>query len=787
MAILRGFPPSNTISAGVRVAEKDLSFIAPEQSFHRAGLIGFASKGPVGVPTRVASTRQLNTIFGFPHPEVSDPYLIYAAQQYLLVANELFIVRVADTAPTSDTQAQTASVDVPSAGGLVAIESDLAGPYSFSDDSFFRWRLNGILSSKTLVVLSDANRPAPETGNAYSCEDLVTALNEQLTSEDGIEFECTNDDRIVVKSLFAYGPDSSIELVSVQNAIYGGSSSVTGLGTGMTVASTTGGNDRYPNDSYQVAGTYDFSGISSPELMVVIDGTDNVNIDNVVQTIDLSSLGSSASVGQIVTEINDQITLGTIPGGFEAVATGDNLTLRTLHHGRDAKLLVKTASTANAVFGFDGITARGTSPEGTTGDVAVDTYGIVNGDENTSNDISFSISADSPGIEGNSTQVVITNNLEESTFKIEVYNNGNQVESWGGLSKDQSLSSYVETYLTLVSDWIRVTDNTSIGAPAANGTYNLSGGTDGIPADPDEQDSLIIGSSLSGSGLYAFSEPEQLDLDLIAAPGRSSTSVVLALIDVCQNFRTDAMAIIDPPFGLSVREIIQWQNGVHPLNNNRFDSDFAALFWPWLKIRDSYNRVDVWVPPSGSVIATFARSDFLSAPWFAAAGQTRGLVPGILDVFARPTLEEKDSLYGNANAINPIISYSDLDGFYIWGNKTLQRRTTALNRINVRRMLFLIEKRIRRDARALIFDPNDEIFRSSFITICENILSEVRIGRGIDEYRVEAGPELNTSDVIDRNEFRARIGVIPTKAVEFIFVEFSLFRTGSFSEGTDTF
>ena len=83
MAILRGFPPSNTISPSVRITEKDLSFIAPEQSFHRGGLIGFASKGPINVPTLVSGQRQLNIVYGYPHPESGDPYLIYAAEQYM--------------------------------------------------------------------------------------------------------------------------------------------------------------------------------------------------------------------------------------------------------------------------------------------------------------------------------------------------------------------------------------------------------------------------------------------------------------------------------------------------------------------------------------------------------------------------------------------------------------------------------------------------------------------------------------------------------------------------------
>jgi hypothetical protein len=181
MAILRGFPPSNTISPSVRITEKDLSFIAPDQSFHRAGLVGFASKGPINIPTLVSTSRQLHTIFGYPHPESSDPYLVYAAEQYLLVANELYVVRVADEDAVSDERAKLADVEVGVAGSQIIFEGSEASPFNVEHDSFFRWKLNGILASKTLVVLE---------GSGKTADDIVDELNSQLVAEDGIEFLC---------------------------------------------------------------------------------------------------------------------------------------------------------------------------------------------------------------------------------------------------------------------------------------------------------------------------------------------------------------------------------------------------------------------------------------------------------------------------------------------------------------------------------------------------------------------------------------------------------------------
>jgi len=814
MAILRGFPPSNTISPSVRITEKDLSFVPPEQSFHRAGLVGFASKGPIDVPTLVRSRRELNTVFGFPHPESGDPYLIYAGEQYLLVASELYVVRVGDSDAVSAERATTAEYELPSAGGQIIITSDTAGDYSFAEARFFRWRLNGILASKVLVVLADADHPDPVVqAGGYTAAQLAEDLNLQLDREiDGIEWFATADNRIEVRSVFSYGPDASIEFVSVQDGLVGGTlvapvgsnilDNVTGLGQGMTYAQYTGSKDRYPSDGYQTAGVWDFTGLTDLDLQVVIDGTDNVNIDNVVQTIDLGDLEgiSSNTTADIVTEINSQIDAGDVPGGWEALAVGNNLSLRTLHHGRDARLLVKSESSTFAIFGFGTPlsdptdtasaltiyqTAEGTTPEGVTGAADIATLGLVIGDE-AAGEVSFTLTADSPGIDGNSTQVIIENDIAQGSFTMEVYNNGIQVESWGQLTKDDTSSYYVETYLSLVSDWVRAEDNTATPAPPLDGTYSMSGGSDGIPWDPDDQDDLLIGSNIGDTGLFALSDTEQIDIDIIAIPGHTSTQVALGMIDFCENYRQDCMALIDPPFGLTVREVVQWQNGVHPLNSVRFDSDFAALYWPWLKLRDTFNNVNVWVPPSGSVMAVYARNDQIAAPWFAPAGVNRGVVPNILDVFSRPTLEERDNMYGYRNAVNPIVQFIDFQDFLVWGQKTLQRRPTALDRVNVRRMMFVIEKRIRAQAKTLLFDPHDEIFRQRFINLASAILDEVQVGRGITDYIIQADEELNTPDVIDRNEFRARIGVQPTRAVEFIFIEFSIHRTGSFTETAES-
>ena len=768
MAILQGFPSSSTISPSVRITEKDLSYVPALQTFHNIGLVGFASKGPINLPTVVTSNAQLTKVFGYPHPDVGDPFLIYAAQQCLQVVNQVYIVRVAQTDPVSSEQATTASENVLAAGGLVEITSGTAGPYVFATDSFFRWKLNSVLSFKTLVVMA----------GTYTAVELATELNKQLDATvDGIQFYTTNSDTMIaVKSVWAYGPEATLELISVQNAAYG----VMGIGTGMTPASITGTKSSFSTNSYTVPGHYDFSGYTgSANIQITIDGTDNVLIDQTVQVITIDHL--NYAIADLVTAINNQkiINGGTLPGGWTASAVGNSLKFTTDVAGRDARLLIKSDSTTSTIFGFDSLTHLGTSPYGTSGDVAVATYGLVYGTANSS-DITFIITADSPGIDGNATSVSVTNNNSSQNFSLTVYNNSVPVETWGNLTKDPNSSYYVETYLSLVSDYIRVVDYPDVPAGPLSGTYTLSGGSDGIPADPDTQDLLIRGSDVSQTGLQALSDPEQINIDLIAVPGHSSTSVIQDMLTLCQN-RQDCLAIIDPPFGLTVKEIIAWQNGTHPLNNYLLDSDFGALYWPWVKYRDTYNQVDVWIPPSGAVLATIAYSDNISAPWFAPAGLTRGVVSTIGGVYSTPSLTDRDAMYGNRNCINPIVQFPDISGYLIWGQKTLQRLPTALDRVNVRRLMFYIEKSVRAAVRQLLFDPNDATFQAKFTSIVTQILRGVQVGRGLSDFIIKADSSLNTPDVVDRNEFRAQIGVQPTRAAEFIFIEFSIHRTGDFS------
>jgi phage tail sheath protein FI len=203
-----------------------------------------------------------------------------------------------------------------------------------------------------------------------------------------------------------------------------------------------------------------------------------------------------------------------------------------------------------------------------------------------------------------------------------------------------------------------------------------------------------------------------------------------------------------------------------------FDSNYSCTYWPWIQIEDAENNVFVYVPPTRDVVRNIALTDNIAFPWFAVAGIQRGDVNAVK---ARKTLtlSERDILY--ANRINPIATFTS-DGIKIWGNKTLQVKETALNRINVRRLLIQARKLISAVAVRLLFEQNDSVVRNQFLALVNPILDNIRTERGLTDFRVVLS---NDPEDIDRNQLTGQIFLKPTRSLEFIQVEFVIMNTGA--------
>lgn len=286
----------------------------------------------------------------------------------------------------------------------------------------------------------------------------------------------------------------------------------------------------------------------------------------------------------------------------------------------------------------------------------------------------------------------------------------------------------------------------------------------------------VFNNTVGNSDYYAylqaietFSNPEAVDINVFATPGinfQDHSSLTQQTIDMIENDRADSLYIIASPNLTTSEEVID------SLDIVGLDSNYSATYWPWIQVRDTDNATQLYIPPTGEVVKNIALTDNVSYPWFAVAGYSRGLVNSI-KASKKLKLEERDDLYNNR--INPIATFSDT-GTIIWGNKTLQVRESALDRINVRRLLLRARKLISAVAVRLLFEQNDEQVRNEFLRLVNPILESIKKERGLNEFRVTVS---NDPEDIDANTLRGKIYIKPTRSLEFIDLEFIITPTGA--------
>ena len=273
-------------------------------------------------------------------------------------------------------------------------------------------------------------------------------------------------------------------------------------------------------------------------------------------------------------------------------------------------------------------------------------------------------------------------------------------------------------------------------------------------------------------GIQTYSNPEAIDINLFATPGinyYNHSSLVNQAIDMVENDRADSLYIIGAPGPVDTTAA---SDAVDNLDLVNIDSNYSATYWPWIQVRDTDNATQLYLPPTAEVVKNIALTDNVSYPWFAPAGYSRGIVNSI-KAFKKLTLDERDSLY--KGRINPIATFSDT-GTIIWGNKTLQVRESALDRINVRRLLLRARKLISAVAIRLLFEQNDDQVRQEFLRLVNPILESIKKERGLYEFKVTVS---NDPEDIDANTLRGKIYVKPTRSLEFIDLEFIITPTGA--------
>jgi hypothetical protein len=264
---------------------------------------------------------------------------------------------------------------------------------------------------------------------------------------------------------------------------------------------------------------------------------------------------------------------------------------------------------------------------------------------------------------------------------------------------------------------------------------------------------------------------DDFSFNAIATPGiyyDDYSSQVTTIINNTQ-VRGDNLFILD---------LVAWGSTINNVvtEAGNLNSSYAAAYWPWVRIRDAFANKNVWVPASTMIGGVYAYNDSVSEPWFAPAGINRGGLATVIAAERKVSSTNRDTLY-EAN-INPIATFPGT-GVVVYGQKTLQRRASALDRVNVRRLLIALKSYISQIALGLVFDQNTIATRNNFLAAVNPYLESVQQRQGLYAFKVVMDSSNNTPDVIDRNQLIGQIYLQPTKTAEFIYLDFNILPTGA--------
>jgi len=318
--------------------------------------------------------------------------------------------------------------------------------------------------------------------------------------------------------------------------------------------------------------------------------------------------------------------------------------------------------------------------------------------------------------------------------------------------------------------------STYSGSLPAVGSGSFGGTFDGGVADTNRQGlyfESITTNNAQGfapaddytAALSLLANKEEFDFNLLLAPG---TFMNTSLISACEN-RGDAFAIVDPvAYGSTKTAAISAAAGS--------TSNYAAAYWPWVQTFSSTLGKSVWAPPSVVMAGVYAFNDAVGAEWFAPAGLNRGGIGSVIRAERKLAATDRDDLY--AANVNPLATFPG-EGVVAFGQKTLQKRATSLDRINVRRLLINLKRFVTSVSLQLVFEQNTTVTRNRFLSVVNPYMEQIVSKQGLYAYKVIMDDTNNSADVIDRNQLVGQIYVQPTKTAEFILLDFTLQQTGA--------
>ena len=768
------------VSPGVFTRENDLSFLAQGVGEIGAAFIGPFKQGPAFVPTIVRTQSEFEEIFGTPD---GTYYTEYAVQRYLQEAGSATIVRVGGIGGYH----QVAPLGIKASGSLSSAAKIVGVLYSTANGN------KGVGFSNASTNISSSL----EGGGNFVVSGLLSSASAAANISASIVNTATNDladtfgeSVFGAKAAFAYkyfenaalnftgsntdGATTVITEVNLPTQKYG---DISAAETPYVVSQKDDNNTRYDlfkfvtlghgtpyNTKFKIGisnvkaagedGSTDYSTFTvivrgygdTDKRKVVLETFNNVNLD-------------PSSPNYIAKRIGDRYL--TIDNDGKITEYGDYS-----NKSKYVRVVVNDAGSfpiSAAPFGHAAYTNPIATANGDESLIPEVVYQTGSANNTSSSPIYYAgFDFESTGIADDNIQYLspIPDGAKAGANVLFAFDSQLTYKMTGSAAADM-----VKRQFSLGFQY--GFDGSFPGTKANLGNDISAANTQGF----DCSKSTSSGSIAYSKAINAVGNPDEWDINLVVTPGiiRSlHPSITTKVIDMVED-RQDCFYIADfTEASATITEATEQANSI--------DSNYAGTYYPWVKTVDTNTNKITSVPPSVLLPAVYASNDRLAAEWFAPAGLNRGGITGAVSVLNRLTHAERDTLY--ENKVNPIAAFPG-QGIVAFGQKTLQDKASALDRINVRRLLITVKKYIASTSRYLVFEQNTSTTRNRFLNTVNPYLEAIQQRQGLYAFKVVMDETNNTPDVIDRNIMAGQIFLQPAKTAEFIVIDFNILPTGA--------
>jgi hypothetical protein len=780
------------VSPGVFTRENDLSFLAQGVGEIGAAFIGPFKQGPAFVPTIVRTQSEFESIFGTPD---GTYYTEYAVQNYLREAGTATIVRVMDTGGYTHA-APIALLGSGSNGKQILSTMHLTNA-SGNDESvgFGSFAVTPSLTTSGSFVLSGS----VELTTAVSSS-LISSVGNDVTdvfgespfgSKEGYVYSYFQN----AADNFTYDGSAGVEGLAISSQVFsGGSLSDTVSATGASPANTPWvksqliSGERFDLFRFHTLG---YGNNENRRFKVSISGVkaagEDGGTDYSVFTVTIRTF-SDTDKRKSVVETFTNVNLDPASPNFIARRIGD----RFMTIDSNGKITEYGDWINNSKYVRVEVKSQGSYPVSAApfGHGAYTNPIYVGSDETLVPSVTYQTG--SVANTAGSPTYYAGIDLETAGVKVDNLNYLNPIPDNATIGANSVFGFDDETLFTADERLSAslVSGSNSAAMVRRQFTLAFQGGFDGkSPATPINLGESITGANTQGfdcssagssgytayaKALNAISNADEFDINMVVTPGivRSlHPTVVTKAIDVVEA-RQDAFYISDFVGADPTTDTIS----LVTTQANAVDSNYVGTYYPWVKTIDSNTNKLISVPPSVLMPAVFAANDAIAAEWFAPAGLNRGGIVGAVSVLNRLTHSERDTLY--ENKVNPIASFPG-QGIVAFGQKTLQDKASALDRINVRRLLITVKKFVASTSRFLVFEQNTATTRGKFINTVQPYLEGIQQRQGLYAFKVVMDETNNTPDVVDRNILAGQIFLQPAKTAEYIVIDFNILPTGA--------